>query len=152
MICAWPKIWTISVSVSCRVNHFFIAIILMWYTRNIYIFINWTLRMSDNLPERVQILCYAHIICITVLENINICCQIFCDFGINDLRFIKCKLTTIIVKIAEHKLLNLLVFKGGKLPLQFDLCWKKKRLKSITLKYKVFLVIFLRAGFNRLIW
>jgi hypothetical protein len=47
---------------------FFFAIILMWYTRNIYtnvyifFFINWTLRMSDNLPERVQILCHAHII------------------------------------------------------------------------------------------
>jgi hypothetical protein len=39
----------------------------------------WTLRMSDNLPERVQILCHAHIICITVLENRIICCQIFCD-------------------------------------------------------------------------
>ena len=36
-------------------------------------------RMSDNLPERVQILCHAHIICITVLENRIICCQIFCD-------------------------------------------------------------------------
>ena len=58
------------------------AIILMWYTRNIKIyiyFINWTLRMSDNLPERVQILCHAHIICITGLENKIICCQIFCD-------------------------------------------------------------------------
>jgi hypothetical protein len=33
--------------------------------------------MSDNLPERVQILCHAHII--TVLENRIICCQIFCD-------------------------------------------------------------------------
>ena len=61
--------------------NFFLAIILMWYTRNIYIyfFINWTLRMSDNLPERVQILCHANIICITVLENRIICCQIFCD-------------------------------------------------------------------------
>jgi hypothetical protein len=49
----------------------FFAIILMWY--------NWTLRMSDNLPERVQILCHVHIICITVLENRIICCQIFCD-------------------------------------------------------------------------
>jgi cellobiose-specific phosphotransferase system component IIC len=62
---------------------FFLAIILMWYTRNIYIhvyiFINWTLRMSDNLPERVQILCHAHIIGITVLENKIIYCQIFCD-------------------------------------------------------------------------
>ena len=45
----------------------------------IYFFINWTLRMSDNLPERVQILCRAHIICITVLENRIICCQIFCN-------------------------------------------------------------------------
>ena len=52
------------------------------YTHGIYIYIfffNWTLRMSDNLPERVQILCHMHIICITVLENRIICCQIFCD-------------------------------------------------------------------------
>ena len=42
-------------------------------------FINWTVCMSDNLPERVQILDHAHIICITVRENIIICCQIFCD-------------------------------------------------------------------------
>ena len=58
------------------------AIIVMWYTRNIYIyiyFINWTVRMSDNLPERVQILGHAHIICITVREDRIICCQIFCD-------------------------------------------------------------------------
>jgi hypothetical protein len=52
----------------------------MWNTRNIYFFfINWTLRMSDNFPERIQILCHAQIICITVLENRIICCQIFCD-------------------------------------------------------------------------
>ena len=53
-------------------------------THGIYIyiyifFINWTVRMSNNLPERVQILGHAHIICITVRENIIICCQIFCD-------------------------------------------------------------------------
>jgi hypothetical protein len=69
--------------VSCRVNQFVFAIILMWYTRNRYIyiffFINWTLHMSDNLPERVQIVCHSHIICITVLEHRIICCQIFCD-------------------------------------------------------------------------
>jgi hypothetical protein len=48
--------------------------------RNIFFFfIIWTLHMSHNLPERVQILCHAHIICITVLENRTICCQIFCD-------------------------------------------------------------------------
>jgi hypothetical protein len=45
----------------------------------IYFFINWTLCMSHNLPERVQILCHVHIICITVLENRIVCCQIFCD-------------------------------------------------------------------------
>ena len=45
----------------------------------IFVFINWTLRISDNLPERVQILCHAHIICITVLGNRIICCKIFCD-------------------------------------------------------------------------
>ena len=51
-ICLFHVVWTI----------FLCAIILMWYTRNIYIyiFINWTLRMSDNLPERVQILSRAY--------------------------------------------------------------------------------------------
>ena len=36
-----------------------------------------------NLPERVQILGHTHIICITVVHNIIICCQIFCDLLIN---------------------------------------------------------------------
>jgi len=45
----------------------------------VFLFINWTLRMSNNLPERVQILGHAHIMCITVLENRINCCQIFCD-------------------------------------------------------------------------
>ena len=63
--CLFHVVWTI----------FVCAIILMWYTRNIFLlasdlfFINWTVRMSDNLPERVQILGHAHIICITVREN-----------------------------------------------------------------------------------
>jgi hypothetical protein len=44
-ICLFHVVWTI----------FFGAIILMWYTRNIFllasdIFFNWTVRMSDNLP------------------------------------------------------------------------------------------------------
>ena len=68
--------------VSCRVNQFIFCnysyVVLTEYIY-IYFFINWTLRMSDNLPERVQILCRAHIICITVLENRIICCQIFCN-------------------------------------------------------------------------
>ena len=36
-----------------------------------------------NLPERVQILGHAHIICITVVHNRIICCQLFCDLLIN---------------------------------------------------------------------
>ena len=66
-------------------SFFVCAIILMWYTRNIFLlasdifFINWTVRMGDHLPERVQILGHGHIICITVRENRIICCQIFCD-------------------------------------------------------------------------
>ena len=44
-----------------------------------HFFINWTVRMRDNLPERVQILGHAHIICITIGENRIICCQILCD-------------------------------------------------------------------------
>ena len=35
--------------------------------------------MSDNLPERVQILGHTHILCITVWENRINCCQIFCN-------------------------------------------------------------------------
>ena len=68
-ICLFHVVWT----------NFFCVIILI-STEYIYIFfINWTLRMSDNLPERVQILGHAHILCITVRENRIICCQIFCE-------------------------------------------------------------------------
>jgi hypothetical protein len=61
------------------------ALLLFFYTQNIFLlassifFINWTVHMSDNLPERVQILGHMHIICITVRENRIICCQIFCN-------------------------------------------------------------------------
>jgi hypothetical protein len=41
--------------------------------------LNWTVRMSDNLSERVQILGHTHIICITVREDRIISCEIFCD-------------------------------------------------------------------------
>jgi hypothetical protein len=75
-------------------------------THGIYIyivFINWTLRMSDNLPERVQILCHAHIICITVLENRIICCQIFCDLLLNSaFGWIFNVIQLILVKIKWH--------------------------------------------------
>ena len=68
-ICLFHVVWTI----------FFCAVILMWYTRNIFLlasdifFINWTVHMSDNLPESVQILGHVRIICITVQENRIIC-------------------------------------------------------------------------------
>jgi hypothetical protein len=65
---------------------FVVAIILMWYTWNIHFFVyiyifssTEQVRMSDNLPERVQILGHTHILCITVREHRIICCQIFCD-------------------------------------------------------------------------
>jgi hypothetical protein len=94
-ICLFHVIWT----------NFFFAIILMWYTRNIYIFffINWTLRMSDNLPERVQIWCHVHIICITVLEHRIICCQIFCDLLLKSaFEWIFNVMQLILVKIKWH--------------------------------------------------
>jgi hypothetical protein len=67
--------------VSCHVNHFFGVQLFLCGT---YIFtciqhFFHQLRMSDNLPKRVQILGHVHIICITVRENRIICCQIFCD-------------------------------------------------------------------------
>jgi hypothetical protein len=58
-------------------TNFFCNYSYVVHTEYIYFFFSST--MSDNLPERVQILCHMHIICITVLENRIICCQIFCD-------------------------------------------------------------------------
>ena len=71
-ICLFHVVWT----------KFFLLLFLCGTHVIIYIyffFINWTVHMSDNLPERVQILDHAHFICITVQENRIICCQIFCD-------------------------------------------------------------------------
>ena len=84
---------------------FVFAIILMWYTRNIFLFflINWTLRMSNNLQERVQILGHAHILCITVRDNTIICCQIFCDFLLKSgFERIFSVMQLILVKIKWH--------------------------------------------------
>ena len=88
---------------------FFGAIILMWYTRNIFLlasnilFINWTVHMSDNLPERVQILGHTHIICITVWENRIFCCQIFCDLLLKSaFEWIFNVMQLILVKIKWH--------------------------------------------------
>ena len=56
-----------NLSVSCRVNQFFWGnYSCVIHTEYIYFFsINWSVRMRDNLPERVQILGHANIICIT---------------------------------------------------------------------------------------
>ena len=103
-ICLFHVVWT---------NFFLFVIILMWYSRNIFLFffINWTLRMSDNLPERVQILGHAHILCITVREKRIICCQIFCDlllksaleriFNVMQLIFVKIKWKYLIQKFHD---------------------------------------------------
>ena len=71
-ICPFHVVWT----------NFFLQLFLCGTHRIyffIFFFINWTVCMSDNLPERVQILGHTHIICITVWENLIICCQIFCN-------------------------------------------------------------------------
>jgi hypothetical protein len=67
-ICLFHVVW----------SNFFLQLFLCG-THRFFFFIHWTLCMSDNLPERVQILCHTHIICSTVLKNRLISCQIFCD-------------------------------------------------------------------------
>jgi hypothetical protein len=93
------------ICVSCRVNQFFFGnYSYVVHTEYIYIFfINWTLRMSHNLPERVQIMCHAHFICITVLENRIICCQIFFDLLLKSaFERIFTVMQLILVKIRWH--------------------------------------------------
>ena len=89
----------------------FILQLFLCGTHGIYIFflfINWTLRMSDNLPERVQILGHAHIICITVREDRNILrfalkICFWADFNVMQKIFIKIK-WHIKVKIFNPKI------------------------------------------------
>jgi hypothetical protein len=69
-ICLFHVVWTIFFG-----NYSYVV-----HTEYIFFFfINWTVRMTDNLPDRVQIWGHVHIICITVRENRIIYCQIFCD-------------------------------------------------------------------------
>jgi hypothetical protein len=121
-ICLFHVVWT----------NFFLQLFLCG-THVIYIFffpINWTLRMSDNLPERVQILCHAHIICITVLENRIICCQIFCDL------LLKSAFEQIFkVKIKWHIKWNYLIQKFH------DIC--------LSYYLKVFVFFYLSSVYNR---
>ena len=98
-ICLFHVVWT---------NFFVCNYSYVVHTEYIYIyiyifFINWTLRMSDNLPERVQILGHAHILCITVRENRNIFCQIFCDLLLKSaFERISNVIQLILVKIKWH--------------------------------------------------
>ena len=86
-ICLFHVVWT----------NFLLLQLFLCGTHGIYIyifFINWTLRMSDNLPERVQILGHVHIICITLRENRIICCQIYAFeqiFNVMQLNLVKIK-------------------------------------------------------------
>jgi hypothetical protein len=99
----------------------------------IYFFISWTLRMSDNLPERVQILCHAHIICITVLENRILCCQIFCDLLLKSaFERIFNIMQLILVKIKWKYLIQ--KFHDIGLSYYFKICYELKN------KFKTFLV------------
>jgi hypothetical protein len=41
--------------------------IFFFFNYSYVVHINWTVHMSDNLPERVQILGHVHIICITAV-------------------------------------------------------------------------------------
>jgi hypothetical protein len=106
----WARIhswqWLLrNLSVSCRVNHFFCCnYSYVVHTEYIYIFSStWTLRMSDNLVERVKILGHAHILYITVQDNRIICCQIFCDLLLKfAFEWIFNVMQLILVKIKWH--------------------------------------------------
>jgi hypothetical protein len=108
----------------------FFPIILMWYIRNADIFfvINWTLHMSDNLPERVKILCHAHIICITVLEHRIIWCQIFCDLLLKSaFERIFNVMQLILVKIKWHIKWKYLIQKFHDICLSYYFNWFSRK-------------------------
>jgi hypothetical protein len=89
-ICLFHVVWT----------NFFLQLFLCG-THGILIYIY--IFSSTEQCERVQILCHAHIICITVLENRIICCQIFCDLLLKSaLERIFNVMQLILVKIKWH--------------------------------------------------
>jgi hypothetical protein len=123
------------------------AIILMWYTRNIFLFffINWTLRMSDNLPERVQIFGHAHILCITVRENKIICCQIIiCDLLLksaferifNIMQLILVIITPYIRMLDSDWLIAVISFTNSGLALW--ICWIFTSCRCICIRFNFF--------------
>jgi hypothetical protein len=113
---------------SCQ-RIFFLQLFLCG-TRNIYIFfsINWTFRMSNNLPERVQILGHAHILCITVREKRIICRQIFCDLLLKSaFERIFNVMQLILVKIKWHIKWKYLIKKFHDICLSYYFRLRKKR-------------------------
>ena len=97
------------------------------HTEYIFIlFINWTLSMGDNLPERVKILGHAHILCITVRENKIICCQIICDLHLKSaFEWIFNVMQLILVQVKWHIKWKYLIqkFKDICLSYYFKTCW-----------------------------
>ena len=93
----------------------------------ISIFINWTVHMSDNLPEKVQILGHTHIICITVREDRIICCQIFCDLLLKSaFERIFNVMQLILVKIKWYIKWKYLIQKFHDICLSYYFNWKEK--------------------------
>ena len=95
-ICLFHVVWT----------NFFLLQLFVCGTHGIYIFFfSWTKHCTWAIisPERVQILCYAHIICISVLENRINRCQIFCDLLLKSaFEWIFNVMQLILVKIKWH--------------------------------------------------
>jgi hypothetical protein len=90
--------------------------------------------MRDILPESVQILCQAHIICITVLENRIICCQIFCDLLLKSAFERICNvMLLILVKIKWHNKWKYLIKTFHDIAFHITLI----SVKTYTLQYSV---------------
>ena len=72
-ICLFHVVWTNFVGqlFLCGAHGIYFYLHLTFYSS--------TVCMNDNLPERVQVLSHAHIICNSVREERIICCQIFWD-------------------------------------------------------------------------
>ena len=94
--------------------------------------------MSDNLAERVQILCHAHIICITVLEHKIIPCKIFCDLLLKSaFERIFNAMQVILVRIKWHIKWKYLIKKFHDICLSYYFKWHAASNTSILASYIV---------------
>jgi hypothetical protein len=104
-----PKYWFTRMK---QTNSSIIIVRNVWVLTSASMIVYLFFTRSWSAIIRVQILCHAHIICITVLENRIICCQIFCDLLLksafeqifNDMQLIlvKIKWKYLIGKIIAH--------------------------------------------------